>query len=67
MRTTTLLGPLAGLSLLSLIAPSGALAQNKPRELGAVTWSRDLDATLEKLRGAKSSKPVFLLFQEVPG
>ncbi|MCA8957248.1 MAG: hypothetical protein KDC87_14325 [Planctomycetes bacterium] len=34
-----------------------------PRELGRVPFSRDLDAVL---RG-RPTKPVFLLFQEVPG
>jgi len=34
-------------------------------ELGTVKWSRDLPATLEASK--KSGKPVFLLFQEVPG
>ncbi len=34
-------------------------------ELGTVKWSRDLPASLEASK--KSGKPVFLLFQEVPG
>jgi len=42
-------------------------ADNKKQsiELGTVKWSRDLPATLEASK--KSGKPVFLLFQEVPG
>jgi hypothetical protein len=43
--------------------PEGA-TQN-PEEVGKVKWGRDYDATLA---AAKSTgKPVFLLFQEVPG
>ena len=34
-------------------------------ELGTVTWGKDLDAALAK--SGESGKPVFLLFQEVPG
>ena len=34
-------------------------------ELGAVTWGRDMDAALAA--SEKSGKPVFALFQEVPG
>jgi hypothetical protein len=35
-----------------------------PKELGLVKWSRDLDSTLAK---ASPERPIFLLFQEVPG
>ena len=34
-------------------------------EKGAVNWSNDLDAA--KKLSAKSGRPIFLLFQEVPG
>ena len=34
-------------------------------EVGKVNWGRDLDAALEA--SAKSGKPLFVLFQEVPG
>jgi len=37
---------------------------NSP-ELGTVKWERDLDTGLAAAK--KSGKPVFLLFQEVPG
>lgn len=37
----------------------------KPRELGRVHWSYDLDASLAQAK--ESDKPVFLLFQEIPG
>lgn len=36
-----------------------------PVELGTVSWSRDYDASLKTVR--TSGKPMFLLFQEVPG
>ncbi|MEO1617212.1 MAG: VPGUxxT family thioredoxin-like (seleno)protein, type 2 [Planctomycetota bacterium] len=39
--------------------------QKNPVEIGTVRWSRDLDASLAASRA--SGKPVFLLFQEVPG
>ena len=38
---------------------------NNPAEVGDVAWGRDLDAALKASR--TSSKPVFALFQEVPG
>ncbi|NNC90828.1 MAG: hypothetical protein HKN82_20430 [Akkermansiaceae bacterium] len=48
-----------------LLALATALLPAQPVELGAVRWSRDLDAALAS--SAKSGKPVLLLFQEVPG
>ena len=36
-----------------------------PIELGSVSWQRDLSSALNK--SSESGKPVFLLFQEVPG
>ena len=36
-----------------------------PPELGRVRWGRDLDAALARCR--EDGRPVFLLFQEVPG
>lgn len=38
---------------------------NPEKELGQVHWARDFDAALA--RASKESKPVFLLFQEIPG
>lgn len=44
----------------------GATAERSaPRELGRVEWGRDLEAALA--RSAAEARPVFLLFQEVPG
>lgn len=37
----------------------------QPRELGDVAWGRDLDAALAA--SAETGKPVFALFQEIPG
>ena len=38
---------------------------DNPIEAGNVRWSRDFESTLEQSR--KTGKPVFLLFQEIPG
>jgi len=38
---------------------------DNPVEVGHVNWGRDFDAALKM--SADSGKPVFLLFQEVPG
>lgn len=55
--------------ILALVASTSiTLAESTTRqatELGTVSWSRDLHATLEA--SEKSGKPVLLLFQEVPG
>ena len=48
------------LSLLALLSAAAA-----PVELGKVKWERKLEPALEK--SAKDGKPVFLLFQEIPG
>ena len=44
------------------IAATGA---SSAKELGKVTWLRDYDKAVT--RSKKTRKPVFLLFQEVPG
>lgn len=46
-------------------ADDGRIAVNQPPELGQVQWGRDLDAA--KKISADTKRPVFLLFQEVPG
>jgi len=43
----------------------GQAKEKNPSEIGTVKWSRDLDAALKKSK--ESGKPIFLLFQEVPG
>lgn len=50
--------------LCSLILPICLPAQN-PIELGKVNWLRDYDLALRESQ--KQHKPVFILFQEVPG
>ncbi len=48
----------------SLLSVSDIAAQDPaPKELGAVDFARDLDAVLQ----TRPAKPVFLLFQEIPG
>ena len=57
---------LAALLLTAPAPPADAAdpAQN-PVELGRVAWVRDLDAGFAQAK--ESSRPVFLLFQEIPG
>ncbi len=38
---------------------------DEPVELGKVRWQRDLEAA--KAKSAETGKPIFVLFQEVPG
>jgi hypothetical protein len=45
--------------------PNATRRQESPRELGAVNWSRDLDAALA--RSVRVDRPVLILFDEVPG
>ncbi len=58
----------AGLATCVLLATQIAvgLAQAEvPPELGRVEWRRDLEASLQE--SERSGRPVFVLFQEVPG
>ena len=65
--------PFVGAILAWTICPTNLLsaqdsrnpASTNPVEIGLVNWSRDLDAAFASSK--KSGKPVFLLFQEVPG
>lgn len=56
-------------STIFLILLSGFTIKDKPvkqaKELGEVNWLRDYDLALEKSNA--EGKPVFILFQEVPG
>jgi len=57
-------------SILSFAQPSAAqkikmTPTNNPAELGKVNWLRDYDQALVKAE--KENKPIFILFQEVPG
>ncbi len=54
------------LLLLTAGASLGAFwDRDAPRELGQVRWERDLDAAVA--RSAGEGRPLFVLFQEVPG
>ena len=53
------------LAALLLLAVPHAGAEENPIETGLVEWSHDLDAALAA--SAETGRPVFLLFQEVPG
>lgn len=48
-----------------LLAISGTSIDNNPEELGKVNWIRDYNEALEL--SIERDKPVFILFQEVPG
>ncbi|MEJ2154121.1 MAG: hypothetical protein P8X96_02200 [Desulfobacteraceae bacterium] len=43
----------------------GGQSSHNPIEIGDVRWGRDFDAALNK--SAETGKPVFVLFQEIPG
>jgi hypothetical protein len=43
----------------------GLALMTNPVELGTIDWRRDFDAALEEAR--EKEKPLFVLFQEVPG
>jgi hypothetical protein len=68
-RHLTLLTRTAGSILAgSLLLAHPACAQDRlsnPPELGRIDWSRDFDAAATSAK--KESKPILLLFQEVPG
>ena len=56
------------LVVMALIFTTGCILQasaKPPIELGRVSWQRDLPSALNQSK--ESDKPVFLLFQEVPG
>ena len=63
-QSTALLLPFAVFGALVLAATSWSRDTSTP-ELGRVAWQRNLDGGLEQARAA--DKPLFLLFQEVPG
>ena len=52
------------LAALLMLTPDVA-AKDNPIEIGSVNWGRDLDQA-QKLSG-ETGRPVFVLFQEVPG
>jgi len=52
-------------SLMLMILPASCLAASNPIEAGTITWGRDLDAALAASKS--TGKPIFALFQEIPG
>ena len=50
---------------LNLEAQLYSYSEDNPIELGKVNWMRDYDKGVEEAE--KANKPIFLLFQEVPG
>jgi len=48
-----------------LVLAEGVAADDNPIAVGAVHWGRDLDQALQQSGG--TGRPVFVLFQEVPG
>jgi len=56
---------MVGLALMTLSFSCRADTAQQPEAVGRVSWGRDLDAALAASKG--SGKPVFALFQEVPG
>ena len=64
--TALLLGLAASAAVLGcFLGATPAGAKGGPRELGEVDWSRDFEAGIASAK--QSERPVFLLFQEVPG
>ena len=53
------------LMIAALLAGGLARAAEVPVEIGTVAWGGELEAGFAESR--ESGKPVFLLFQEVPG
>jgi hypothetical protein len=51
--------------MLAALSFSCSAAPEQPIEVGKVNWQRDFDAALASSK--ESGKPVFVLFQEVPG
>ena len=58
-------GPRLGRSHSAWASSCSASDAGQPEEAGNVTWLRDLDTALKTSR--TTGKPVFALFQEIPG
>ena len=59
------LGFCLAVAVLLFVATRVDAGSGQPRELGRVDWGRSYDEAVA--RSAASGKPIFLLFQEVPG
>jgi hypothetical protein len=60
-----MLGEMKQLLALGMLLLAGLPLWAGPVELGTVKWLRDYEAGLKTVK--ESGKPMFLLFQEVPG
>src|SRR5438876_10389544 len=56
---------IVGIVILVTLTAKSDRTSSSPKELGRVQWVDDLDAGLAKSKD--TGKPVFLLFQEIPG
>lgn len=57
--------PLLGAFMIFSLASAVADEPDEIPEIGNVSWSSDLESA--KKESAKTGRPVFLLFQEIPG
>lgn len=51
--------------ILTFIASIASLSAKNPVEVGSVNWLRDYPTAIANAK--KTDKPIFALFQEVPG
>ena len=63
-------GQMAGITIGQVVKPESTTphpdpAKGQPIEIGKVRWNRDFDAA--QTQSKSSGKPMFVLFQEVPG
>ena len=65
MRLLPIITIIFSLATISVNAQERTNPQNQDEELGKVSWYRDYDQATTL--SAKENKPVFILFQEVPG
>lgn len=56
---------IVAIGLMTLLLTSATMMEHQAEAVGQVRWGRDLDAALTTSK--QSGKPVFALFQEVPG
>ncbi len=63
----TMSGALLAFALVVLISNTNAESQELQRSIamGTVHWNRDLDSALKL--SSQTGKPLFVLFQEIPG
>jgi hypothetical protein len=64
-KTPKIVTPLLGALMIFSLANAVVQDSDEIPEIGIVSWSSDLESA--KKESAKSGRPVFLLFQEIPG